>query len=1177
MAEPTVTTLIVSPGVTPFLERTLSGVMKQSRIPDRVVLVLVGDDGVPRIDGVQSVEVGDAKNFGDALRRAFEVDPSLLDSDWLWTLHDDSAPQMACLESLVRTGEEGVTIGIVGPKQVAWSDSHRLLEVGIRASRAGRRLDYLAPGEIDQGQHDYVSDVLAVGTAGMLIRSDVWRQTGGPDPALGPFGDGLELSRRVRLMGYRTVVAPEAKVAHARGSYRDVRDGDEPRISRSFAPRRAAQLYNAMLAQSTWAFVLMLLTLPFVTVGRALVRLLTKRVDLAVAELWAMVRAYVGLKNVFRGRRRISEQQKVPATVLRGLEETNRSITSAKRTLAKREREPKPVETIEPVAARLLRLHRARSLAGGVLGAFLAIVASVFASKMLGGGITGAAWVNLPDSFSTLWHQAWSGWVLGGAGSPGPTEPLLVVWALICAPFAVFGISPESVLTWMWLIAPALAWVSMYASGSTLTHRVEWRFTLATIWVSLPTFLMSWSQGRMPGVLVHIALPLLLLGWMRTIHRAEPLRIRGAERGEIVIEDKTMSASFAALAAAMSLVVVSAAPWTGPALVLIAVVLVASRPRRWKTILLSIVPALVVLLPTWVAALQLPGTRSLRFLLADSGQPLAFEAAPTWQTVLGLPFALEQFPTLPHEYLDLLWFVPGALIVLGATMALFVVSRYWLRTRFVYVVAAVALVMAIVASRTAIAFESGLVGAWPGPALSVAALAFIVAWAGLISPLILEEQDRSYRTRKRLDALEKRRRRAAEKAARKSGESAPSEKSNDPVDDDPALPEYEPAAEDAETSEDSPDFAESDAPEDPSTSDAPDSSLIDEGAADETDASRASTGEPRVVVSAMATEPGNRRYKRNTTTGERVLRPLTSVGLAASLLLPIAVIGAWVPNANGSVGKTVLNAPAISAALEYQTPAATQDAQKFPRHARFLTLDVSDDAVHVALRRGDGRQLADSSPLQRLQDAVDVQYSNVEGTFDALTATDPARADFAKLIAQLLTSPDDASGLEKFAIDSIALAPGSGPAHESAMSALDRNPDLERAGSADVGTLWRARPNDLQITRIYIDNAGERIPVDSGLLGATVDLDKYDFAPGATLVLSERADKNWRATLDVEALEPTPYGWQQAFSLEQTSGEVRIAWHRDWFLLWWIASGVSIIGILIAAIPIRRRVRANEF
>src|SRR5690606_1961322 len=104
----------------------------------------------------------------------------------------------------------------------------RLLEAGVTTSRFGRRMTGVAEGEVDQGQLDGRDDVLGVGTAGMLVRADVWAELGGTDPALGPYLDGLDLSRRARLAGHRVVVVPEAVVRHARASFAGVRDGEEP-------------------------------------------------------------------------------------------------------------------------------------------------------------------------------------------------------------------------------------------------------------------------------------------------------------------------------------------------------------------------------------------------------------------------------------------------------------------------------------------------------------------------------------------------------------------------------------------------------------------------------------------------------------------------------------------------------------------------------------------------------------------------------------------------------------------------------------------------------------------------------------------------------------------------------------------------------------------------------------
>ena len=70
---------------------------------------------------------------------------------------------------------------ILGPKLMDMSSRRVVREAGITTDRAGRRLTGVEPGEIDQGQHDGNRAVLAVSSAGMLIRRDVWDQLGGFD------------------------------------------------------------------------------------------------------------------------------------------------------------------------------------------------------------------------------------------------------------------------------------------------------------------------------------------------------------------------------------------------------------------------------------------------------------------------------------------------------------------------------------------------------------------------------------------------------------------------------------------------------------------------------------------------------------------------------------------------------------------------------------------------------------------------------------------------------------------------------------------------------------------------------------------------------------------------------------------------------------------------------------
>lgn len=239
----------------PYLAQTLAALATQTHRPDEIVVAtldrdrevsadrwdaLVADSGLDP-ESMRQVPVAGAPTFGAAVRRALRtIDDGAAssgaagtDRSWLWLLHDDSAPEPKALEHLLTAVDVSNSIAVAGTKQVEWEDSDRLISVGARATRWGRRFTGIEDGEIDQGQHDGSDDVLAVGTAGMLIDLALWRQLGGPDPVLGPFEDGRDLCQRARLAGHRVVVVPRAVVRHARAGYRGWRaEPDTPSDTR---------------------------------------------------------------------------------------------------------------------------------------------------------------------------------------------------------------------------------------------------------------------------------------------------------------------------------------------------------------------------------------------------------------------------------------------------------------------------------------------------------------------------------------------------------------------------------------------------------------------------------------------------------------------------------------------------------------------------------------------------------------------------------------------------------------------------------------------------------------------------------------------------------------------------------------------------------------------------------
>ena len=123
---------------------------------------------------------------------------------------------------------------MLGPKLRDSSNRRVLREVGITTDRAGRRLTGIEPGEIDQGQHDGNRVVLAISSAGMLIRRDVWDQVGGFDPSLPLFRDDIDFCWRVHAAGYEVRVVTDAVVYHRELSARQFRQtpatGGHPRL-----------------------------------------------------------------------------------------------------------------------------------------------------------------------------------------------------------------------------------------------------------------------------------------------------------------------------------------------------------------------------------------------------------------------------------------------------------------------------------------------------------------------------------------------------------------------------------------------------------------------------------------------------------------------------------------------------------------------------------------------------------------------------------------------------------------------------------------------------------------------------------------------------------------------------------------------------------------------------------
>ncbi|HXR44458.1 MAG TPA: glycosyltransferase, partial [Pseudolysinimonas sp.] len=172
--QPRVTAIIVVRNGAAWLDRTVAALAAQLRKPDAVVVVdVASSDGSAELLPPGAVR-SPAQPFGAAVATGARHVPAAPAADeWFWLLTADTAPDPGALERLLAAVEVAPSVAIAGPKVVDPDDAGRILSFGESISRLGATVR-LVDGELDQAQHDAVTDVLAVTTAGMLVRRSVW-------------------------------------------------------------------------------------------------------------------------------------------------------------------------------------------------------------------------------------------------------------------------------------------------------------------------------------------------------------------------------------------------------------------------------------------------------------------------------------------------------------------------------------------------------------------------------------------------------------------------------------------------------------------------------------------------------------------------------------------------------------------------------------------------------------------------------------------------------------------------------------------------------------------------------------------------------------------------------------------------------------------------------------------
>lgn len=514
IAPESVVAVMVTHDAAEWLPRQLLSLAMLETRPGRIIAVDTGstdetvslltrarDEGV--IDGLLEAEEG--ATFGAAVHLA------LADSEpeWIWLLHDDSAPRKDALAQLLDGARQAdiVVPKLLQPKRRNYPET--LSEAGQAITPGGTRVPMVEEGDLDQGQTES-RDVLGASTAGLLVRGETWREIGGLAPEVARHRDGVDLCWRANAVGFRVLTWPAAALHHRRAGRTGERPGNQhPHVDDRLAALRIAGSRGASGIGLALASIL-----------RALGFLLAKSPAFALAELRALRRYRRTSDQTAALRARLPEEDLTPADLLpnrwwpvrnaadkigHGLSERYRDLTETPADTSLDEL------TGDDFAGTQIR-RRVFSPSTALVS--LLLVAAFIAGRTLfgAGPISGGGLLPAPSSFTDAWQAYLTGdapWLglaafssLAGLGSPG--------W------FAFLAV----------MLTPLLAALSAMALLRRLDVPSGQSAAVGLAWAGATILLGLVTAGDLTGMVLAVAAPLFVRAVLAVVRNEAD----GAER-----------------------------------------------------------------------------------------------------------------------------------------------------------------------------------------------------------------------------------------------------------------------------------------------------------------------------------------------------------------------------------------------------------------------------------------------------------------------------------------------------------------------------------------------------------------------------------------------------------------------------------------------------------------------
>lgn len=557
-----VATIVVANSADDYLSETLSQLAKQTHPIQQVMVVdTAGSEETAQIVsrfGFSLIQPGD-------LRLGAAVDAGVAalahQSDWLWILHDDSAPEPSALAQLARAAEISPSVAIIGPKLLRWDFPIEIQQMGLTVTKTGRPF-LLVESEYDQGQFDVTSDTLAVSTAGMLVSRDVWQQLGGLDDSSPALAQDIEFSIKARAAGYRVVVEASARVLHAGLSMQGRRKRSWLRGTYRQAVSRAhIQLATTLLPAPLVA--LLYLLLPVIAAVLIPFNLLAKRPGRIVGQFSGWIWAWSTFPVRFMQRKKVRSFGS-----LSSMASLFASWTQVRAKRAKQyEYAPERSES------------RKGFFASGAF--YLTLLLPLIAINQFPNGALQSNAFPIGRSFESIWVNTGANSVQYLEGFGYPSDPFNWFFSLV----ALFPLAPSTALSWFIFLALSLSFVSMWLLIGLVSDRAWLRNLFALGYVLSPPMLSLQSTAAVVELVVASSLPLVIYLFVQSARAFNSAR----------------SWRWSALAGLVGILLAVSNPMIFGLLFLFVLGLVGTKPSRLLPLVAGFVPGSIFLLD-WILA-----------------------------------------------------------------------------------------------------------------------------------------------------------------------------------------------------------------------------------------------------------------------------------------------------------------------------------------------------------------------------------------------------------------------------------------------------------------------------------------------------------------------------------------------------------------------------------------------